>query len=143
MNYNPIEKKEVLEIIILSKQLPYKEYVFDMFDFEIKIKNTSLIVDPAISWIQLIQQIEMRVLVSAYSINENATKPAFKHILPIHLFYDPYTKKPFFQLDKVINKDLFDRHINLNLINKFIVKIEFYERISIKDAYELQLEIVK
>ena len=143
MNNSHIDSKKVPETIILSKQLPYREYTFDTFDFEIKIKSIALIVDPAIHWRPLIEQIEIWVHVSAYSMHENDPELAVKLLLPIHLFNDPYNNIPFFQLDKVIDKRLFDCHTNFLGINKFMVRIELNEKVPIEDAYDVQLVIIK
>lgn len=120
MNNDHVDEKKIPETIVLSKLVPNKEFIYNTADFEIKIISTVIIVDPANNWNQLIQQIEMWIHVSAYSMNESATEPVLKYLLPIHLFTDPYNKKPFFQLEKVINKGVFERHVNLNDINKYI-----------------------
>lgn len=137
------DTKEMLESVILSSQVPSKQFEFSNADFQLEIISAALIIDPAKNWEQLIPQMEIWVHIIGYSMQQNDVIPAIKCSTPLHLFNNPYNKNPIFQLNKLIDKQVFSSNSNLADVNRFVVKIELKELKRINEKYTLQLEIIK
>lgn len=137
------DTKEMLERIILSSQIPSKQFEFSNANFQLEIISAALIIDPAINWAQIIPQMELWVHVIGYSMHDNDVIPAMQCSTPLHLFNNPDNKKPIFRLDKLIDKQVFRENGNLAGVNRFVVKIELKELTTINEKYALQLEIIK
>ena len=59
---------------------------------------------------------------------------------PIHLFTNPYSKLPFFELNKVIDNQIFDRDTDLSAVNKVVVKIELIQFQNIIELFVLNFK---
>ena len=143
MNADHTYKREISESFVLSKQVAYKQFEFNNADFNLEIISATLVVESTINWAQLLPQFELWVHLIGNSTDVNFAIPTVKYSTPLNLFIDPYTIKPIFQLNKLIDKQVFGSSINLSGINSFIVKIELIEKVTINDTYSLQLEIIK
>jgi hypothetical protein len=135
--------KEISECFVLSNQIPHKQFEFSNADFKLEVISATLVVESTINWAQLLPQFELWVHLIGNSTDVNFAIPTVKYSTPLNLFIDPYTIKPIFQLNKLIDKQVFGSSINLSGINSFIVKIELIEKVTINDTYSLQLEIIK
>lgn len=143
MNTNNTCKKEIAECILLGNQFPYKKFEFSNANFKLEINSATLVTDPTINWVQLLQQLDIWVNVIGYSTLDNAVIQSVKHSSQLHLYIDPNSTRPIFELEKLIDKQVFGSNINLDGVNRFIVEIELKEQQSINETYALQLEIIK
>jgi len=143
MNTNHTNKKEISECIVLSNQAFYKQFEFSSADFKLEIISATLEIEPTLNWVQLLPKFEIWTHVLGYSMHDNDILPAVKFSNQLHLYNDPNNKKPNFQLDKIIDKQVFGSNINLAAVSSFIVKIELKELQSINETYALQLKIIK
>jgi hypothetical protein len=143
MNTNNTINKEISECFVLSNQDPKMLFEFSNADFELEIISATLVVESSLNWVQLLPQFELWVHLIGNSMDVNVAIPAVHYSTPLNLFIDPYVKKPIFQLNKLIDKQILGSNINLTNVNIFIVKIELIEKATINDTYSLQLEIIK
>ena len=135
--------KEISECFVLSNQVTHKQFEFNNADFKLEIISATLLVESTINWAELLPQFELWVHVIGYSTNENLAIPAIQYSTPLNLIIDPYVKKPIFQLNKLIDKQIFGSNINFSGVTSFRVKIELIEKMTINDTYALQIEIIK
>ena len=119
------------------------QFEFSNADFKLEILSATLLIESTTNWVQLLPKVEIWVHLIGYSTNVNLTIPTVKYSNLLNLFIEPYTKKPVFQLNKLIDKQTLGRDINLTGVNSFIVKIELIETVTINDSYAFQLEIIK
>ena len=75
-----------------------------------------------------IAKIEIRVHVIADEL--------LKYSGPIHLFTNPNSNQPFFELNKVIDNRVFDSAIDLSAIKRVVVKLELIQLQTISEAFE-------
>jgi hypothetical protein len=143
MNNDNTTKKEISERFVLSNQVAYKQFEFNNADFNLEIIRATLVVESTINWAQLLPQFELWVHLIGNSMDVNVAIPAVQYSTPLNLFIDPYVKKPIFQINKLIDKQILGSNINLTSVNSFIIKIELIEKQTINDTYSLQLEIIK
>ena len=64
----------------------------------------------------------------------------FQYSDPIFLFTNPYSKLPFFVINKVIDKQVFNRDTDLSAVNKVFVKIEMIQFQSINEPFVLNFK---
>ncbi len=143
MNTNHTYKNETSEYIVLSNQVPYKQFEFSNADFKLEIISAKLLIDPTINWVQLLPQFEIWVYVIGYFELDNNVLQTVKYSNLLHLYNNPYSKKPIFQLNKLVDKQVFGSKVNLCGVTSFGVKIELIEKDTINDTYALHLEIIK
>lgn len=117
----------------LSTKSPFKQFEFSIDDFKIEIVSVALIVPAEVNWLQLLTKYEIMVHVMAGE--------AFQYSCPIHLFTNPYSKLPFFELNKVIDKQVFDCDTDLSAVNKVVVKIEMIQFQHIIEPFVLNFNI--
>jgi hypothetical protein len=143
MNKDNTTKKEISERFVLSNQVTYKQYEFNNADFNLEIISATLLVESTINWTQLLPQFELWVHLIGNSTDVNVAIAAVQYSTPLNLLIDPYAKKPIFQLNKLIDKQILGSNINITSVNNFIVKIELIEKVAINNTYSLQIEIIK
>lgn len=143
MNTNHTYKNETSEYIVLSNQVPYKQFEFSNADFKLEIISAKFLIDPMINWVQLLPQFEIWVYLIGYSELDNNVLQTVKYSNLLHLYNNPYSKKPIFQLNKLVDKQVFGSKVNLCGVTSFGVKIELIEKVSINEIYTLHLEIIK
>ena len=117
----------------LSKKSPSKQFEFSIDDFKLEIVSASLIVPAEVNWQELLTKFEIMVHVMAGE--------AFQYSCPIHLFTNPYSKLPFFELNKVIDNEVFDRDTDFSAVSKVVVKIELIQFQHIIEPFVLNFNI--
>ena len=110
---------DAVETFELSSKSPFNQFEFSIDDFKMEIVSAALIVPAEVDWHQLLTKFKIRVQVIA---NE-----AIQYLGPIHLFIDPNSNHPFFELNTVIDHRILDSDIELSTINKIIVRIELIQ----------------
>jgi hypothetical protein len=103
----------------LSSKSPFNQFEFSIDDFKMEIVSAALIVPAEVDWHQLLTKFKIRVQVIA---NE-----ASQYSGPLHLFIDPNSNHPFFELNAVIDHRILDSDIDLSTINKVFVRIELIQ----------------
>ena len=103
----------------LSTKSPTKQFEFSIDDFKLEIVSAALIVPAEVNWLELLTKFEIRVHVIADEV--------FHYSGPIHLFIDPNSNHPFFELNAVIDHRILDSDIDLSTINKVFVRIELIQ----------------
>ena len=119
---------EALEGFKLSSSKPIEQIEYRLPDFKLQIMNAELVVPEGVNWQELLPKIEIWVHVIADEL--------LQYSGPIHLFYNPYNSKPFFELNKVIDNRVFDSHTDLSAINTVVVKLELIQLQTISEAFE-------
>lgn len=117
----------------LSTKSPLKLFEFCIDDFKLEIVSVALIVPAEVNWQQLLTKFGIMVHVMAGEV--------FQHSCPIHLFTNPYSKLPFFELYKVIDKQIFDCDTQLSAVSKVVVKIELIQFQHIIEPFVLNFNI--
>jgi len=117
----------------LSSKIPFKLFEFSIDDFKLEIVSAVLIVPANVNWQQLLSKFKIMVHVIAGEV--------FQYSGPIHLFTNPYIKLPFFELNKVIDNQVFDHDIDLSAVNKVVVKIELIQIQNIIEPFVLNFNI--
>ena len=117
----------------LSSKTLFKQFEFSIDDFKLEIVSAALNGPAEVNWQQLLTKFEIMVHVIAGEV--------FQYSGPIHLFTDPYSNQPFFQLNKVIDKKVFDRDTDLSAVNKVVVKIELIQFQSIIEPFVLNFNM--
>ena len=117
----------------LSSKISFKLFEFSIDDFKLEIFSVALIVPAEVNWQQLLTKFELMVHVIAGEI--------FQYSGPIHLFTNPYSKLPFFELNTVIDKQVFDCDTDLSAVNKVVVKIELIQFQNIIEPFVLNFNI--
>ncbi len=142
MNPNTIISEEISEIFTLNKQIPFKHFEFRQTEFHLYVTSVNLLVDSEnINWQQLITQLEIKLHVSYNNINTAKFSEAAVISFPIHLLINPNQIQPFFQLNKLIDNQVFGSDFNFDNIDQFNVTIELIEKQLINKSYNLQVEI--
>jgi hypothetical protein len=103
----------------LSTKSPFKQFEFSIDEFKLEIVSASLIVPAEVNWQQLLTKFKIRVQVIADEV--------LHYSGPLHLFIDPHSNHPFFELNAVIDHRILDSDIDLSTINKVIVRIELIQ----------------
>jgi hypothetical protein len=103
----------------LSTNRPFVQFDFSLDNFKLEIDSTTLIVPAEVNWQELLTKFELRVHVMADEV--------FNYSGPLHLFIDPHSNHPFFELNAVIDHRILDTDIELSTINKIIVRIELIQ----------------
>lgn len=117
----------------LSTKSPFKQFEFSIDDFKLEIVSAALIVPEEVNWQQLLTKFEIMIHVIAGEV--------FQYSGPIHLFTNPYSKLPFFELNKVIDNQVFDTDTDLSAVNKVVVKIELILFQNIIEPFVLNFNI--
>lgn len=103
----------------LSTKSPFKQFEFNIDYFKLEIVSATLIVPAQINWQELLTKFEIRVHVIADEV--------FHYSEPIHLFIDPNSNHPFFELNAVIDHRILGSDIELSTISKIIIRIELIQ----------------
>ena len=117
----------------LSSKTPFKQFEYSIDDFKLEIVSAALIVTAEVNWQQLLTKFEIMVHVIAGDV--------FQYSGPIHLFTNPYSELPFFELNKVIDKQVFDLDTDLSAENNVVVKIELIQSQDIIEPFVLNFNI--
>lgn len=142
MNTNTIISEEISETYTLNKQNPFKHFEFRQTDFHLYVNSVSLLgYSENINWQQLITQLEIKLHITYNNVNTAPFAEAAAISFPIHLFITPNQIQPVFQLNKLIDKQVFGSDFNFDNIDKFNVTIELIEKRLVNESYNLQVEI--
>lgn len=117
----------------LSIKNPSKLFEFSTDDFKLELVSAALIAPSEVNWKELLTKFEIMVQVTAGEI--------FQYSGNVHLFTNLYSKLPFFELNKVIDKQVFDRDTDLSTVNKVVVKIELIQLQDIIEPFVLNFNI--
>ena len=117
----------------LSTKSPFKQFEFSIDDFKLIIVSAALIVPAEVNWQQLLTKFEIMVHVIAGEV--------FQYSGTIHLFTNPYNNRPFFELNKVIDNQVFDTDTDLSAVNKVVVKIELIQFQHIIEPFVLNFTL--
>ena len=117
----------------LSTKSPFKQFEFSIDDFKLEIVSAALIAPAEVNWKKLLTKFEIMVHIIAGEV--------FQYSGPIHLFTNPYNNRPFFELNKVIDNQVFDSDTDLSAVNKVVVKIELIQIQSIIEPFVLNFNI--
>ena len=113
----------------LSTKSPLKHFEFSIDDFKLEIVSAALIVPAKVNWQELLTKFEIMVHVIADEI--------IHYSGPLHLFIDPNSNHPFFELNAVIDHRILDTDIELSTIKKVIVRIELIQFENITESFVL------
>lgn len=131
MNILDIASSDFFE---LSKENLFKQFEFSSADFKLNILSVKLMVDSHVEWQRLLSKFEVWVHVLGQD---------FTYSCLIHLINDPYKNQPFFLINKLVDKNLFESVIQLDTLGKVIVKIELRENQTIVEPFALRFEVNK
>jgi len=119
---------DALEGFKLSISKPIEQFEYRLPDFKLQIMSAELVVPEGVNWQVLLPKIEIRVHVIADEL--------LHYSGPIHLFNNPNSNQPFFELNKVIDNRVFEGGTDLSAINKVVVKLELIQLQNISEAFE-------
>jgi hypothetical protein len=119
---------EALEGFKLSSSKPIEQFEYCLADFKLQIMSAELFVPEGVNWQVLLPKIEIRVHVIADDL--------LKYSAPIHLFTNPNSNQPFFELNKVIDNRVFEGSIDLSAKKRVVVKLELIQLQTISESFE-------
>jgi hypothetical protein len=119
---------EALEGFKLSSSKPIEQFEYRLPDFKLQISSAELVVPEGVNWQVLLLKVEIRIHVIADDL--------LQYSGPIHLFTNPNSNQPFFELNKVIDNRVFEGGTDLSAINKVVVKLELIQLQTISEAFE-------
>lgn len=130
------------ETFILNKKCSSQTFHFTSTEFHLFISKVSLVVESENSnWQLIIPKLEIKLYVQ-YDVNDaTSIEPEKQLSFPIYLFIDPYHVQPVFQLNKLVDKQIFGRDFEVQKISNIDVKIELMELQEINERYYLKIEI--
>ena len=123
-----IEIMEVFYGFDLSTSSPVMQFEYRLPDFKLEIISAELFVPEGGNWQALLTILEIRVHVIAGALLEYSA--------PISLFNNPYNNQPFFELNKLIDKRVFEAGTDLSDIDKIHVKLELIQLQDITESFE-------
>ena len=112
----------------LSTSSPIEQFEYRLPDFKLEIISTELFVPEGVNWRALLSKLEIRAHVIAGALLQYST--------PISLFNNPNSNQPFFELNKVIDKRVFEAGTDLSAIDKIHVKLELIQLQDISESFE-------
>lgn len=112
----------------LSTSKPIEQFEYRFPDFKLEILSAELFVPEGANWQSLLSKLEIRVHAIAGALLQYST--------PISLFNNPYNNQPFFELNKVIDKRVFEAGTDLSGIDKIHVKLELIQLQDISESFE-------
>ena len=132
------------ESFILSKESSSKIFHFTSTEFHLYIIKASLVVELENSnWQQIIPKLAVKLSVHYQITDATSIERAEELSFPIYLFIDPNHVQPVFELNKLVDNQIFERHFDNEKISNIDVKIELMELQEINEVYYLMFEISK
>jgi hypothetical protein len=126
----------------LDKECPSKTFYFTLSDFTFHIHSIRFVLtDEDENWLQLISKTEIRLYIKYNFIQQDLHEQFEEISFPIHLFVDPKTTQPYFPINKLIDKQIFPRDIELDKIDQIAMKIVLIENQPIYLPYGVDFEI--
>jgi hypothetical protein len=134
-------KHKISDSFTLSNENLSQTFHVELTDFYFYLNNVQLILnDENIDWQEFIAKIEIKIHIYFNSV-ELATEQTGAISFPIHLFIEPYQVKPFFTLNKLVDRHVFGNNIDVEKLENLKIKIELIEKQIINLPYRLQFEI--
>jgi hypothetical protein len=112
----------------LSTSSPVMQFEYRLPDFKLEIISAELFVAEGANWQSLLSKLEIRAHVMAGDL--------LQYLAPISLFNNPNSNQPFFELNKVIDKRVFEAGTDLSVIDKIHVKLELIQLQDISESFE-------
>jgi hypothetical protein len=132
------------ESFILSKESSSKAFHFTSTEFHLYIIKASLVVESENSnWQQIIPKLALKLNVYYHITDPISIERAKELSFPIYLFIDPNHVQPVFELNKLVDKQIFGSDFDFEKIGYIDTKIELMELEKINELYYLQFEIKK
>jgi hypothetical protein len=132
------------ESFMLSKECSSQTFHFTSTEFYLYVIKVSLVVESENSnWQQIIPKLAIKIYVNYQIIDATSIERAEELSFPIYLFIDPNHVQPVFELNKLVDKQIFERHFDIEKISNIDVKIELMELQAINEVYYLKFEISK
>jgi hypothetical protein len=132
------------ESFILSKESSSKTFHFTYTEFHLYIIKASLVFELENSnWQQIIPKLAVKLNVYYHIIDATSIERAEDLSFPIYLFIDPNHVQPVFELNKLVDMQIFERYFDNEKISNIDVKIELIELQEINELYYLNFEISK
>jgi hypothetical protein len=132
------------ETFILNKKSSLQTFHFTSTEFHLFISKVSLVVESKNSnWQQIIPKLALKLYVNYQIIDATSIEQAKELLFPIYLFIDPNHVQPVFQLNKLVDKQIFGIDFNIEKISTIDIKIELMELQEINELYYLNFEISK
>lgn len=129
------------ESFVLNKECPSKSFHFTTQDFSFFINHIRFATIPENEdWQGIILKTEIRLQVN-YNYVDHEADVQFEEIsFPIHLFVDPNKIEPYFTINKLIDRKLFGKGLELKKIDQISVRIELLENKKINIPYHYMIE---
>jgi hypothetical protein len=125
----------------LSNENLSQTFHVELTDFYFYLNNVQLILnDENIDWQEFISKIEIKIHIYFNTV-ELATEQSGTISFPIHLFIEPYQVRPFFTLNKLVDRQVFDDNIDVEKLENVKIKIDLIEKQIINLPYRFQFEI--
>ena len=132
------------ESFILSKESSSKIFHFTSTEFHLYIIKVNLVVESENSnWQQIIPKLAVKLYVNYQITDATSIERAEELSFPIYLFIDPNHVQPVFELNKLVDKQIFELDFDIEKISTIDVKIELMELQEINEVYYLKFEISK
>jgi len=134
-------KHKISDSFILSNENLSQTFHVESSNFYFYLNSVQLILNNEnIDWQEFIANIEIKLHI--YNNNVDLTTEQTGAIsFPIHLFIEPYQVKPFFKLNKLVDRKVFSKNINVEKLENLKIKIELIEKQIINLPYRLQFGI--
>jgi len=134
-------KHKISDSFSLSNENLSQTFHVEPSDFYFYLNNVHLILNNEnTDWQQFIAKIEIKIHIY-YNNVELATEQIGAISFPIHLFIEPHQVKPFFTLNKLVDRQVFGNNIDVEKLENLKIKIELIEKQIIDLPYRLQFEI--
>ena len=129
------------ESFVLNKESPSKTFHFTLPDFTFYINHVrfATILENE-HWHQIILKTELLLKVNYNYIDQAASEQLEEISFPIHLFVDPNKIEPYFTINKLIDRKLFGKGLELKKIDQISVRIELLENEKINIPYHYMIE---
>jgi hypothetical protein len=132
------------ESFMLSKECSSKTFHFTYTEFHLYIIKVNLVVESENSnWQQIIPKLAVKLYVHYQITDATSIERAEELSFPIYLFIDPNHVQPVFQLNKLVDNQIFGGDFDFEKISNIDVKIELMELQEINELYYLKFEISK
>jgi hypothetical protein len=132
------------ESFILNKESSSKTFHFTSTEFHLYIIKVNLVVESENSnWQQIIPKLAVKLYVNYQITDATSIEQAEELSFPIYLFIDPNHVQPVFELNKLVDNQIFEHHFDNEKISNIDVKIELMELQEINEVYYLKFEISK
>ena len=132
------------ETFILNKKSSSQTFHFTSTEFHLFISKVSLVVESENNnWQQIIPKLAVKLYVNYQIIDATSIEREEELSFPIYLFIDPNHVQPVFELNKLVDQQIFKSEFDNEKISTIDIKIELMELQEINELYYLNFEISK